>query len=392
MTSMLQDAHAVYPPVGVSSPVVVAGIDTHKDLHVAAVVDAGENVLGTQSFSTTRAGYRALIRWLRSFGDVRRVGVEGTGSYGAGITRHLVEAGIDVLEVDRPDRFDRRRKGKDDDLDAISAARAALHNRRTSTPKSKDGAVESLRVLRVTRATAIRARRNALQLLRMSIVSAPEELRDQVRNLTRMQLIRTCAAWRPDTTNAADPVSATRIALKSLARRILELGDEIAMLDELIAPLVTELAPQLLARTGIGIEVAGQLLVTAGDNKQRLRTEAGFAMLCGVAPLPASSGMTQRHRLNRGGDRQANSALHLAVVTRMRVDPRTQAYVAKKTTEGHSKLEIIRCLKRYLAREVYYLLNPASKGGGARAPLPQADAGPQGQGSAARPTAQRRRP
>jgi transposase len=344
VTSMLQDALTVHPPIVASSPVVFAGVDTHKDLHVAAVIDTGENVLGTHSFSTTRAGYRALIRWLRSFGDVRRVGVEGTGSYGAGIARHLLEAGIDVLEVDRPDRSDRRRKGKDDDLDAISAARAALHNRRTSTPKSKNGAVESLRVLRVTRATAIRARRNALQLLRMSIVSSPEELRDQVRNLTRMQLIRTCAAWRPDTTNAADPVSATRIALKSLARRILELGDEIAMLDELIAPLVTSLAPQLLDRTGVGIEVAGQLLVTAGDNTQRLRSEASFAMLCGVAPLPASSGMTQRHRLNRGGDRQANSALHLAVVTRMRVDPRTQAYVAKKTAEGQSKLEIIRCL------------------------------------------------
>jgi transposase len=184
-----------------------------------------------------------------------------------------------------------------------------------------------------------------------------------------MQLIRTCAAWRPDTTNVTDPVSATRIALKSLARRILELGDEIAMLDELIKPIVTALAPQLLARPGIGVEIAGQLLVTAGDNTQRLRREAGFAMLCGVAPLPASSGMTQRHRLNRGGDRQANSALHLAVISRLRIDERTQAYLARKTAEGHSKLEIIRCLKRYLAREVYYLLNPAastSKGGGSR--------------------------
>lgn len=326
--------------------------------------------------------------------------MEGTGSYGAGITRHLVEAGIEVFEVDRPDRSDRRRKGKDDDLDAINAARAALHNRRTSTPKSKDGAVESLRVLRVTRATAIRARRNAVQLLVMSIVSAPEELRDKVRNLTRMQLIRTCAAWRPDTTNAADPVSATRIALKSLARRILELGDEIAMLDNLIKPIVTALAPQLLARTGIGVEIAGQLLVTAGDNTQRLRTEASFAMLCGVAPLPASSDMTQRHRLNRGGDRQANSALHLAVISRLRIDQRTQAYVTKKTAQGHSKLEIIRCLKRYLAREVYYLLNPGTpptKGGGFRArwagtqpahiSLPQAGQGTQGQDSGARPTA-----
>ncbi len=212
-------------------------------------------------------------------------------------------------------------------------------------------------MLRVTRQTAIRARRNALQLLRMTIVAAPEELRDQVRNLTRMQLIRTCAAWRPETTNTADPVAATRIAMKSLARRILELGDEIASLDELIEPLVTALAPQLLARVGIGIQVAGQLLVTAGDNPDRLRSEASLAMLCGVAPLPASSGLTRRHRLNRGGDRQANSALHLAVISRIRVDEKTQAYMAKKTAEGHSNLEIIRCLKRYLAREVFYLLN-----------------------------------
>jgi transposase len=313
---------------------VVGGIDTHKDLHVVAVIDTAETVLATHSFSTTRAGYRALVRWMRSFGDVSKIGVEGTGSYRAGICRHLVDAGMEVLEVDRPDRSDRRRKGTDDDLDAISAARAALHGRRVSIPKSKDGAVESLRVLRVTRQTAIRARRNALQLLRMTIVAAAEELRDQVRNLTRMQLIRTCAAWRPETTNAADPVAATRIALKSLARRILELGDEIAALDELIEPLVT-----------------------AGDNRDRLRSEASFAMLCGVAPLPASSGMTRRHRLNRGGDRQANSALHLAVISRIRIDKRTQAYVAKKTAEGHSKLEIIRCLKRYLAREVFYLLN-----------------------------------
>ena len=340
-----------------TSRVVVGGIDTHKDLHVAAVIDTAERVLATHSFSTTRAGYRALIKWMRSFGDITKIGVEGTGSYGAGICRHLVDAGIEVLEVDRPDRSDRRRKGKDDDLDAISAARAALHGRRISTPKSKDGAVESLRVLRVTRQTAIRARRNALQLLRMTIVAAPDELRDQVRNLTRMQLIRTCAAWRPELSNAADPVAANRIALKSLARRILELGDEIAGLDQLIEPLVKALAPQLLERVGIGIEVAGQLLVTAGDNRDRLRSEASFAMLCGVAPLPASSGLTRRHRLNRGGDRQANSALHLAVISRLRVDQRTKDYVAKKTAEGHSKLEIIRCLKRYLAREVYYLLN-----------------------------------
>lgn len=338
--------------------VVFAGVDTHKELHVAAVIEASEQVLGTRSFSTTRAGYRAMLAWIAQFGDLARIGVEGTGSYGAGLTRHLAKAGVVVLEVDRPDRSDRRRKGKDDDLDAISAARAALHQRRTVTPKSKDGAVASLQVLRVGRAHAVRERRSALQLMRMTIISAPEELRDQIRNLTRMQLIRTLAAWRPDVSNATDPVTAYRVTLKSLARRYLELSDEIADLDELINPIVEALAPQLLQRTGIGIEVAGQMLVTAGGNHDRIKSEAAFAMLCGVAPLPASSGMTQRHRLNRGGDRQANRALHLAVISRLRLDPKTQTYVAKKTAQGHSKLEIIRCLKRYLAREVYYLLNP----------------------------------
>jgi transposase len=280
---------------------VFAGVDTHKELHVAAVINAGEAVLGTRSFPTTRTGYRAMLAWIGGFGDLARIGVEGTEAYGAGLTRHLAKAGIMILEVDRPDRSDRRRKGKDDDLDAINAARAALHGRRTSIPKSKDGAVEALRVLRVTRAHAVRERRSALQLLRMSIVSAPEELRDQVRHLTRMQLIRTLAAWRPDVANATDPVTAYRVSLKSLARRYLELTDEIADLDELINPIVEALAPRLLERVGIGIEVAGQLLVTAGDNPGRMKSEAAFAMLCGVSPLPASSGMTQRHRLNRGG-------------------------------------------------------------------------------------------
>jgi transposase len=330
-------------------------------VHVAAVIDAGETVLGTRSFSTTRAGYRALLAWIGEFGEPARIGVEGTGSYGAGLTRHLVKAGVTVLEVDRPDRSDRRRKGKDDDLDAINAARAVLHRHRTVVPKSKNGAVEALRVLRVARTQAVRERRNVLVLLQMTIVAAPDEVRDQVRNLTRMQLVRVLAAWRPDVSNAADPVTAHRVALKTMGRRYLELTDEITGLDDLINPLVQALAPQLLARVGIGIEIAGQLLVTAGDNPARMNSEASFAMLCGVAPLPASSGMTQRHRLNRGGDRQANRALHLAVVSRLRIDPKTQAYVAKKTAEGHAKLEIIRCLKRYLAREVYYLLNPGQQ-------------------------------
>jgi transposase len=338
------------------SPIVVGGIDTHKDLHVAAVVDMTGATLATESFSPTRAGYRAVVRWLRSFGDVRVVGVEGTGSYGAGVTRHLLDAGVEVLEIDRPDRSERRRRGKDDTLDAEAAARAALDGRRTSTPKTKAGKVEALRVLRVTRTTAIKARRAALQLVHNHIVSAPDEVREPVRHLTRMQLLRTCAGWRPDAIGFRDPVVATRIALKSLAGRILELNDEIGALDELIATLVREINPRLLGRCGIGIDIAGQLLVTAGDNPGRMRSEAGFAMLCGVAPLPASSGQTTRHRLNRGGDRGANSALHMATVCRMRLDPRTRAYVARRRADGLSKREIIRCLKRYIAREVFQLL------------------------------------
>ena len=264
---------------------------------------------------------------------------------------------MQVWEGDRPDRSDRRRKGKDDDLDAISAARAALHGRRVSIPKSKDGAVESLRVLRVTRQTAVRARRTALQLLRMSIVAAPESCG------TRSGTGPGCT--HPDLRCVAARNRQGRRPGRGHPDRAEEpgpphprVGDEIATLDELIGPLVTALAPQLLDRVGIGIQIAAQLLVTAGDNPDRLRSEASFAMLCGVAPLPASSGKTRRHRLNRGGDRQANSALHLAVINRIRVEEKTQTYMAKKTAEGHTNREIIRCLKRYLAREVFYLLNP----------------------------------
>ena len=211
-----------------TSPIVVGGVDTHKELHVAAVVDAHDVVIGTESFSTTRAGYRALLRWMRGFGDLARVGVECTGSYGAGLMRHLDAAGIDVLEVTAGDKADRRRRGKDDTIDAEQAAHAAFAGIRTVTPRTHDGRVESLRALKVVRSSAINARRIALQLIHATIISAPEELRDQLPNMTRMHLIRTLATWRPDSTGYRDPVTATKISLKSLARRYLELHDEIA--------------------------------------------------------------------------------------------------------------------------------------------------------------------
>ena len=335
---------------------IIGGVDTHQDLHTAAIVTLDGSVLGTESFSTTRAGYRAMLRWFLSHGELLRVGVESTGSYGAGITRHLALAGVPVLEVTGPDPAARRAKGKDDALDAIAAAAAARTKRRVQVAKDRSGAVEALRVLRTTRKTAVKCRRATLQQLHNTVVAAPEEVRDQVRNLTRMQRLRTCAAWRPDTLGYRDPVVATRLSLKSLARRILDLNDEIADLDRLIGPLVGELAPNLLQLESVGIEIAGEFVVAAGENPDRLRCEASFAMMCGACPIPASSGKIQRHRLNRGGNRQANSALHLVAIGRMRTDERTQTYVARRTQEGLSKRETIRCLKRYVAREIYRAL------------------------------------
>jgi transposase len=335
---------------------VVGGVDTHKDLHVAAVVDEQDRVLETRCFATTRQGYRQMLAWMRSFGEVQRIGIESTGSYGAGLLRFVQQAGIEVLEVTTPDKHDRRRRGKNDDLDAQNAAHAAFAGKRTVTPKTRDGMIESLRVLKACRKTAVAARRIALQMIHNTIVCAPDDLRQTLRDMTRMQLVRTLAAWRPDLTDFRNVASAYRITLKSLARRYLELHDEIADLDVMIGAIVDELAPDLVARNSIGHGTAAQLLLTAGDNSERLQSEASFAALCGVSPIPASSGKTTRHRLNRGGDRAANSALHIIAIGRLRTDPRTKAYMAKRTAEGHSKLEVIRVLKRYIAREVFSLI------------------------------------
>jgi transposase len=341
----------------VTNRFVIGGVDTHKDLHVAAVVDEHNRVLGNQCFPTTRHGYKQMLAWMRSFGQLRRVGVEATGTYGAGLLRYLQNAGVEVLEVTTPDSGDRRKRGKNDDLDAQNAAHAAFAGKRTVTPKTRDGMIESLRVLKACRKTAVAARRVALQMIHNTVVCAPDELRDTLRKLTRMELIRTLAAWRPDMTDYRNVTSAYRIALKSLARRYLELHDEIADLDAMIAAIVDELAPALVTRNSIGHASAAQLLLTAGDNSERLHSEASFAALCGVSPVPASSGKTTRHRLNRGGDRAANSALHIIAIGRLRTDPRTKSYIAKRIAEGHSKLEAIRCLKRYIAREIFSLIS-----------------------------------
>jgi len=338
---------------------VVGGVDTHKDTHTAAVIDTAGRLLGSRQFQTTAAGYAALLSWLRSFGALLLVGVEGTGVYGAGLAEHLQAAGVELVEVDRPDRKSRRFDGKSDPIDAEAAARAALAQVRTGTPKQRGGPVDALRTLRVARRSAVQHRATVMRQVKALLVTAPDGLRAQLRDLSDAALIRTCAALRPAVADplevaVAEPLVASKVALRSLARRYQDLTTDIAELDALLEPLVAALNPTLLTRPGVGVDAAGQLLVTAGDNPERLRHEAAFAALTGTNPVPASSGRTQRHRLNRGGDRHANCTLYRIVLSRLRYDPRTRAYVERRTKDGLSKKEIIRCLKRYVAREIYY--------------------------------------
>lgn len=337
---------------------VTGGIDTHGQTHHAAVIDQVGRHLADREFPTTPAGYRALTRWLRDRGQLDRVGVEGTGAYGAALARHLHAEGVRVVEVDRPDRKARRAKGKSDPLDAYAAARAALSGTATGTPKQRDGQVEAIRALRVARRGAVKARTQAMNQLKALLLTGPAELREQLRQLSPTLLIVTCARLRP-AADLADPEQAVKTALRRLARRHQHLSEEVRDADRDLKTLVTAAGPRLLALHGVGIDVAGQLLSTAGDNPDRLRSEAAFAHLCGVAPVPASSGRTHRHRLNRGGDRAANNALHTIALCRLRYDPRTHAYVAKRTKDGLSKTEILRCLKRYIIREVYTALQPS---------------------------------
>jgi transposase len=330
---------------------VTVGIDTHGEVHVAAVLDQRGRLLGTESFPTTSAGHRQLERWMSRFGPVDAVGIEGTGAWGAGVARHLTHRRYQVIEVDRPDRTTRRRRGKSDTIDAEAAARAVQAKTATGIPKTRIGRIEAIRVLRVARRSAIKARSQAANQLHGLVSTAPDALRDEWRGLRLAALVAVAARFRPG--DPTDPVHATKTALRSIARRYQHLTAELADLDAVLDPLVAQTAPNLPALAGVGTDVAGQLLVTAGDNPDRLSSDASFAHLCGVAPIPASSGRTDRHRLNRGGDRAANAALHRIVLCRLRWDPRTRTYLERRTKDGLTKREIIRCLKRYIAREIY---------------------------------------
>jgi len=343
----------------VETRAVTGGVDTHADMHVAAALDPIGGLLGVAEFPATPAGYTGLLGWLGGFGTVHLVGVEGTGSYGAGLARHIAAAGVRVVEVDRCDRQDRRRQGKSDPLDAVSAARAALSGRALGAPKGRDGPVEAIRALMVTKRSARSERTQTINQARALILTGPDELRTRFARHTPAALVAELASLRPRAGDVAG--YATRIALRELARRAEFLDGQLARLDALIVPLVTTHAPGLLAPYGIGPDTAALLLVAAGDQPARLRSEAAWAHLCAVAPIPASSGKISRHRLNPGGDRNANHALWRIVITRMSAHPATRAYVDRRSKEGLSKKEIIRCLKRYVAREVYPHLRPGAR-------------------------------
>jgi transposase len=336
---------------------VVLGVDTHLDAHVAVALDGLGRRLGELTVPTTTRGYERLLRWAEGFAFVRCAGIEGTSSYGAGLARYLKAAEVSVVEVERPKRRHRRRTGKSDPKDAEAAAKAVLAGEALGEPKSGDGKVEMIRILRSARQSAVKARTQAANQLQALLVTAPEVLRYRLRELPTKELVASCARLRPgdDLDNIE---TATRFALRSVARRHEALSEEIAQLDAQLNRLVAEVAPGLLRLPAIGTHHAATLLVVAGDNPERLRSEASFASLCGVSPIEASSGKVVRHRLNRGGNRDANRALHMICVVRMGSDRRTRKYVARRTAEGKSKWEIMRCLKRYIAREVYRLLVP----------------------------------
>jgi transposase len=332
---------------------VTVGVDTHADIHVAVAKDGFGRRLDATSVATTPAGYRELLGWAQRLGQVDAWGIEGTGSFGAGLTRFLRGHGQVVVEVNRPDRAARRRRGKSDPLDAEAAARA-VQAREGSIPKAGDGLVEMTRSLRVARASAVKARTQAVNALKALLVTAPQELREQLRDLSTVQLVHTAAALQPGPVTI--PLAAAMLGLQTLARRYQALSAELAVLDAELDRLTRMAAPKLVARFGVGPDSAGALLVAAGGNPQRLRSDAAFSMLCGSSPIEASSGKTRRQRLNRGGDRQANAALYRIVVARLRHDPTTRDYLARRIRQGKSNKEAIRCLKRYVAREVFAVL------------------------------------
>jgi transposase len=342
------------PPV-----LVTGGVDTHADVHVvAAVCSTSHRLLATASFAATPAGYVRLLGWLTGFGQLEKVGIEGTGTYGAGLARFLTGEDVELVEVDRPDRAARRQHGKSDPIDAEAAARAVLSGRATGSPKTRDGLVEAIRMLRIVYRGAVKHRSAATNQFHALTLTAPAQIREELQQIGTKQRIERARRWRD---RASDDVvaRAARQALRELARRIHLLSEQASRTEAELDQLTEQAAPALRDVSGVGVHTAAQLLVTAGDNPHRLRTDGAFAHLCGVAPIPASSGKTRRHRLNQGGDRAANHALWRIAMVRLTHDERTKDYMARRTAEGLSKRDVMRSLKRYIARESFKVLtNP----------------------------------
>lgn len=336
---------------------IVLGVDTHADAHVAAVITVLGAVLETRSFPATAAGYTALLNWACGHGRLRRAGVEGTSSHGTALNRHLTANGVAVIEVNRPDRAVRRRRGKTDAIDAENAARAVLTEQATAVAKSGDGVVEMTRLFKIAKDSATKARTQTINQLRAVLARAEPALREALAGLGLVTLVRRCTELSD--TGVGDIGGAAAHVLRVLANRIQALDAEIRSHQQHLTIIIESSAPELLQRFGIGPDTAAALLITAGDNPARLTSEAAFAALCGVNPIEASSGKTSRHRLNRGGDRRANSALYTIVLTRLGRDQRTRDYAERRTSEGKSKKDIIRCLKRYVAREVFPIITQA---------------------------------
>jgi transposase len=339
---------------------IIIGIDTHKEAHAAVAINGLGARLGAMTVPASHRGYQELEAWARSFGRVRAFGIEGTGSYGAGLSRFLQGRGHRVIEVNRPNRQIRHQHGKTDPLDAENAARAVLSGQARAAPKSGTSSVEMIRHLKVARDTAVKSRTQAMVTLKTIIINAPTALRESLEGLTgTMALIRHLAALRPG--GMTGPTASAKAALRALARRWLMLDAEIKSHDAALDALTTACAPALKEAHGMATGTAAEMLILVGDNPERIRSAAAFAKLCGACPLPASSGKTTRHRLNRGGNRQANAALYRVVITRMRSHSPTRDYVRRRIAEGKGKMEIIRCLKRFVAREIFGYLCRTSR-------------------------------
>jgi transposase len=339
---------------------IIIGVDTHKHTHAAVAITRLGARLGELTIQVSLGGYRELETWARSLGVVRAFGIEGTGSYGAGLARFLREEGHAIHEVGRPDRRLRRQRGKTDHLDAEGAARAVLGGQATALPKSGTGEVEMIRHLKVARDTAVKARTQAMLALKAVVIGAPAALREHLEAIAgKMALVRHLAALRPGplTTTTAS----AKASLRAIARRWLDLDAEIRVHDVHLGRLTERCAPEMVAAHGVGSGTAAEMLILVGDNPERIRSEAALAKLCGACPIPASSGKTNRHRLHRGGHRQANAALHRVVAVRMRTHQPTVDYARRRAAEGKSKREIIRCLKRFVAREIFGHLRRSPK-------------------------------